>query len=109
MQEKDLFQLLGHNIKLCRSRYAWSQEELAEKIDVSVNFVSAIETGRKWISPTTMLKLAAAFGLEVYELLKPPIVPSSDSIDLLAKYNHDACNLLNNLHQKYLVQFCQVK
>ncbi|MDR1453321.1 MAG: helix-turn-helix domain-containing protein [Candidatus Margulisbacteria bacterium] len=109
MQEKDLFQLLGHNVKLCRSRYAWSQEELAEKINVSVNFVSAIETGRRWVSPTTMLKLAEAFGLAVYELLKPPASPPPESLNLLTKYNRDACNLLNNLHQKYLVQFCQVK
>ncbi|MDR1323191.1 MAG: helix-turn-helix domain-containing protein [Candidatus Margulisbacteria bacterium] len=109
MKEQDLFKILGQNIKICRSRYNWSQAELAEKVNISINFLSELELGKKWASPTTMLKFAGIFGLEVYELLKPVTALSSASANLLAHYNHDACNLLNNLHQKYLVQFCQVK
>ena len=104
MNEQELFKILGVNVKAQRARYGWSQAELAERANISINFLSDVETGKKWISPVTMLKLAGVFGLEVYELLKPPGNTASDSLKLLVKYNKDACYLLNQLQRKYLVQ-----
>jgi len=104
MNERELFKLLGVNVKTQRARYGWSQAELAEKANISINFLSDVETGKKWFSPTTMLKLAGVFELEVYELLKPPGKAAPDALNLLVKYNKDACYLLNQLQRKYLVQ-----
>ena len=38
---------------------------------MSANYVTDIETQRTWVSDTTLIKIASALGVEVYELLKP--------------------------------------
>lgn len=37
---------LGNRIRAARQRKGYTQEQLAEKIDVSLNFISLIENGR---------------------------------------------------------------
>jgi len=49
----------------------WSQEKLAEKMEISTNYLSEIETGRGWVSPISLVKLANALEIETYELFKP--------------------------------------
>jgi transcriptional regulator with XRE-family HTH domain len=71
MDERELRDTLGINIKRYRARYRWSQEDLAEKLDISTNFLSSIEIGKKWVSPQTLVKLANALHIDAYELLKP--------------------------------------
>jgi len=61
MTERELLKVLSSNIKLYRGKYKWSQAKLAEKIDISINFLSDIENAKKWPSPTTMVKLANIF------------------------------------------------
>ena len=70
--EKELRKLFGSNVRQCRNRFKWSQAELAQKSGVSVNFINDIESEKKWISPATLVKIANALNVEVYELLKPP-------------------------------------
>jgi transcriptional regulator with XRE-family HTH domain len=62
---------LGGNVKKYRNRRAWSQFTLADKIDMSTNFLADLEAGNTWVSALTLLKLAKAFEIEVYEFLKP--------------------------------------
>jgi ribosome-binding protein aMBF1 (putative translation factor) len=47
MDEQELRDTLGTNIKRYRTRYCWSQEELAEKLNISTNFLCSIEIGKK--------------------------------------------------------------
>ena len=63
--------ILGKNVKSYREKMGLSQEKLAEKIKVTKNTISDIETGKKFATAKTLEKLAAVFGFEVYELLKP--------------------------------------
>jgi transcriptional regulator with XRE-family HTH domain len=44
---------------------------LSERLDVSPNFLGSVETGKKWVSPNTLVKLADALNIEVYQLFKP--------------------------------------
>jgi transcriptional regulator with XRE-family HTH domain len=101
MNEQDILATLGANIKHYRSRSGWSQAELADKINLSIPFLSDVERGKTWISPATLLKFANVFNLEVYELLKPATRLSSGQSRLLDKYNEDAHSLLDKLHRKY--------
>jgi transcriptional regulator with XRE-family HTH domain len=101
MNEKELYKLFGANIKSCRTRSGWSQAELAERINLSVNFLSDVETGKKWVSPATMLKLADIFHLEVYELFKPEKIFSDRSQKLLSKYTEDVVSAVQKVRQKY--------
>ena len=72
MTENDLHKTLSSNIKRYRDRFKWTQVDLAKKAGISINFLNDIESEKKWVSPTTMLKLAKTFNIEAYELLKPP-------------------------------------
>jgi len=66
-------------LKDLRKTNGLTQEAFAERAKMSYKYYQAIETGRKrelWRS--TLERLAAAYGLEVYELLSPqlPQAPS---------------------------------
>ena len=89
MNEQELRELLSVNIKRFRSRRGWSQAKLAEKLDISTNFLSDIETQKGWVSPLTLVKLAAALDIEVYELFKPENAVSGDLKDVVNKLAHD--------------------
>jgi transcriptional regulator with XRE-family HTH domain len=89
MTERELLRLFSKNIRDYRARRSWSQAELAERINVSVNFLSDIENSRKWASPSTMVKLSQVFGVEVYELLKPANDLPDASEALLSVYTED--------------------
>ena len=61
---------IGINIKSERLRRGLSQEELAEKCDISRNSVSLIETGK--INPTILrvIDIANVLGISVNDLVK---------------------------------------
>jgi transcriptional regulator with XRE-family HTH domain len=72
MTEQELRGILSRNIKRYRQSRDLSQAAgLAEKLDISVNFLCNIENGNRWVSPQTLVKFAAALNIEPYELLKP--------------------------------------
>ena len=70
MEEAELRRVLSTNIKHYRGLRRWSQVVLAEKIGISTNFLADIETGKSWISSSTLIKLANIFEIEVYDLFK---------------------------------------
>ena len=70
MEEAELRRILSMNIKHYRGLRRWSQVKLAEKIGISTNFLADIETGKSWVSSSTLSKLAIIFEIEVYELFK---------------------------------------
>jgi len=71
MEEKELRAVFGENIRKFRSKRGWNQLLLAEKLDISANFLSEIETGKGWVSPLTLVKLANTLEIEVFELFSP--------------------------------------
>jgi transcriptional regulator with XRE-family HTH domain len=48
-----------------------SQERLAELADVSAKMINCIEGCRTWVSDKTLVKLARALRVEVFQLLIP--------------------------------------
>jgi len=71
MQKQEIKAILAENIKKYRKRRGWSQLFLSEKLGISANFLSQVETGKAWVPPLTLSKLAAALEVEVFELFKP--------------------------------------
>jgi len=69
--EQAIKDILKENIKKYRQRRNLSQFALASKINISTNFLADIEAGNTWVSAQTLMKLAKAFDIEPYELLKP--------------------------------------
>ena len=68
MGGKELMEIFGRNVKLYRSRRNWSQADLAEYANISINFLGDIERGKKWPHPDTLTKMADALEIKVYEL-----------------------------------------
>jgi transcriptional regulator with XRE-family HTH domain len=104
MNETEWLKIVSGNIKYYRKRSDWSQEKLAEKINVSVNFLSAIESCRKWPSPTTLLKMAEVFQVEAYELLKSGSPAVNAGQQLIGKYTEDVHSAVDRICGKYLVR-----
>jgi transcriptional regulator with XRE-family HTH domain len=70
-EEQALKDILSSNLKKYRHRRNWSQFTLAAKVNISTNFLADIEAGNTWVSAQTLVKLAKAFEIDVFELLKP--------------------------------------
>ena len=70
MESKDRLSNIGISIKSERLRRGISQEELAEKCDISRNSVSLIETGK--INPTILrvIDIARVLGVDINALIK---------------------------------------
>lgn len=108
MTELELRDVLGGNIKRYRASRNLSQAELAERLDISINFLSNIENGNKWVSPQTLVKFATALNTEPYELFKPEEALPPDTETVLNKYADEAVlavtKALNNVRGYYLSQ-----
>jgi transcriptional regulator with XRE-family HTH domain len=76
MEEQELKNTLGKNIKFFRFRRQFSQADLAEKADISITFLSNIERGNNFPLAGTLCSLAKALNVEVSELFRGDIVPS---------------------------------
>jgi transcriptional regulator with XRE-family HTH domain len=68
MDEAELRLQLGERVKYFRRLSRLTQAQLAEKADLSVNYVSEIETGIASPTLKTLLKLAQVLNVEMEEL-----------------------------------------
>lgn len=108
MTDHDLRQIFSQNIKKYRSYRNISQADLAEDINISIPFLSDIENGKKWVSPVTLVKIADALKIKVYELFKPEDIIPDNAVNILEKYTSDIYKLfgdtLSNIQDNYIKQ-----
>ena len=106
MTEQELRATLSANLKRYRNYRKMTQEELAEKLDISIPFLSDVENSRKWISPSTLVKFADALGIEPYELFKPAEAMSPDLSLALDKWSDEVvqavAQTVGNIRKYYL-------
>ena len=50
MADLDIRKIFGENVKYYRKKAGFSQEQLAEKLEISPNHLSVIETGGKFVT-----------------------------------------------------------
>jgi len=60
--------LFGARIKSLRKSKPWTQEYLAEKMDISSNYLSSIERGQENPTFDMLIKLSNALAVEMWEL-----------------------------------------
>ena len=82
--------LLIQNIKNARSKLGYSQLKFAEKCNISPGFVGEIESGKKFPSSNTLLKISEALGLEPYQLFT----------DVNKKENYEQFDLVTKLYNE---------
>jgi transcriptional regulator with XRE-family HTH domain len=100
-KEKQLRSVLSANIKKRRAILGISQEKLAELAGLSLQTINGIEGRRLWLSDKTMIKIAEALQIEVFELFSPefdpkPVCPERPPLEILVKLQQD---LQRTLHQ----------
>lgn len=66
----EFYKKLGKNIKKKRQALGLSQQELADKIDISLNFMGKIEVAFSKPSLDTLLKIATGLNISLSELCK---------------------------------------
>jgi transcriptional regulator with XRE-family HTH domain len=110
MTESDLRTILGENLKKYRTLKGFAQAKLAEMLDISPNFISDIETGKRWLSSDTLVKLAEALNVEVFELIRPQQAPTDDISAFVQAYTEKAAAIasdavvqsLDSLRKQYI-------
>ncbi|MDR0453135.1 MAG: helix-turn-helix domain-containing protein [Treponema sp.] len=74
----NLREILADNLRKNRRRCGMTQAKLAEKAEVSTHFIAMIEIARKFPAPESLDKIAAALGIETWELFAGPVSPETE-------------------------------
>jgi len=105
-----LRKVLSNNIKKYRAELGLSQEKLAELVALSEQTINDIEGCRSWVSDKTLVKIAHALKVEIYQLIYPkteaeklfPVrLPAEILLELRSNIEKDiACRFDNVLTDK---------
>lgn len=71
---------MENRLRVLRATRAWSQQDLAEKLEVSRQSVNAIETGKYDPSLPLAFRIAELFELAIEEIFVSPARRSSKAI-----------------------------
>lgn len=69
MNKNELLKKFGKNVKIERIKQDLIQEELAERLNVSQNYIACIECGKQNMSLGKILELANALEIDIEMLL----------------------------------------
>ena len=69
-----LRQQFGRNLRSLRLSKDWTQEEMAERLRMSVNFLSYVERGLKAPSFDNLERMAKVFRIPVARLFESPAI-----------------------------------
>ncbi|MBW7476678.1 helix-turn-helix domain-containing protein [Paenibacillus oenotherae] len=72
------YRLLGARLRQERLKHDWTQEALAEKIEVSHAYIGQIERGERSLTLDTLVRLANQLGVTVDDLLQEAIEKSNE-------------------------------
>jgi transcriptional regulator with XRE-family HTH domain len=76
-EKKEINIQIGEQIRIARDRAALTQEQLAERIDVSTQYVSDLERGVVGVSIPTLKRICAALQVSSDQLLFQTAAPRS--------------------------------
>ncbi|MBE7710887.1 MAG: helix-turn-helix transcriptional regulator [Cyanobacteria bacterium SIG31] len=77
---------LGKRIQYLRKQRGFSQEKFAEAIDIATTSLSYIETGRGFMSLTTLEKMTEVLDVELHEIFQFISIKTNDEMyDYLIK------------------------
>lgn len=68
--EQKLMKSFGVRIAAIRKSRGLTQQQLAEKVNMSVVAIAYIETGKRWTRLGTLMKIATALEVDLDELFK---------------------------------------
>lgn len=68
--ETKLLKAFGKRIADVRRSRSITQNELAERVNMSVVAIAYIETGKRWVRLSTLYKIAGALKVDMSDLIK---------------------------------------
>ncbi|MCL2044463.1 MAG: helix-turn-helix domain-containing protein [Treponema sp.] len=72
-----LREILANNLKAFRQKSGLSQAKLAEKAEISTQYIAMIELSRQFPTPDVLERIAVALGIEAHELFAVPPSPEN--------------------------------
>jgi transcriptional regulator with XRE-family HTH domain len=63
--------LLAHNVRALREVSGWSREQFSERVQISTNYLSEIEAGKKFPRPAVIDTICKVMGVHPSELFAP--------------------------------------
>ncbi len=100
MSEVDFLKEMGKRIMARRKALCFTQEALAEKIDVSTQMISNLELGKKAIRPENLAKICKALQISSDYILTGSNTPKDDIntiSDSLTALSADELTIIKNL------------
>ena len=97
MESNSLKQIIGQRIRECRLKEGYTQAQFAELMDISVNFLSEIETGKKGMSQETIYRLCQKLQLSADYILFGAQISKPLPCDLIQLVNSLSSEDLHSL------------
>ena len=91
----DLKSIFGRNLKFYRKTKRLSQEQLSEKVDISIKHLSSIERGLTFVSADLLQRLAISVEIPVFYLF----VNERENF-----YNDAMLNTIDRIIEKQLIK-----
>lgn len=110
MQEKDLcLQEIGQRIIDRRKKLGLTQEALAEKGDMTTQFVSYAELGKRAMRPENLKKIATALGVSADYLLTGEIIDKDLLFisDKMRKLTPSQVRIVESIIDECIELFCE--
>jgi transcriptional regulator with XRE-family HTH domain len=73
---ENIREILAANLKGYRRKQGMTQEQFAEKADVSTHYIAIVETCKAFPTADMLERLAATLGIETYQLFSVPEEPN---------------------------------
>lgn len=107
MLSEDIRIAIGKRIRNFRISHNYTQSEFSESIDISVNFLSEIENGKKGFSAETLYRLCRTYNVsaDYFLLNEVNTCPTNSIIDIINSYNDEQLDNLVN----YITAYRQLK
>ncbi len=85
---------IGMNIKKARIRAGFTQESLAEQVDVSLSVISRLETGRTMVSVSKLIQIAEVLGTFAgYFFMEPTFAECINTLSLEDHTTDSICEI----------------
>lgn len=97
---------INEKIRTLRENKHWSQEELAEKLNMSLNGYAKIERGENNLTIQKLEKIAQVFGIDILELMS---FGESNILLFQEKDNHFLTHNIINTSQDLALEIRQLK
>lgn len=101
-------EIFAENLRKIRRKRGLTQEKLAEKVDMSLQYLALLELGRKFPSGEMLERLAKALDIETYELLAVPPTANNE-LEILRNDIIEEIKKLNENLAKSIIEAIEKK